>query len=144
MSKKYLVIHHTAGHKDDTAAEEKAMHLKEGYVDLAYNKFIEWDGKVIQGRPDKSNAANLGLNPDSISICLAGNFELYDPSPEQEKSLIQSAAIICKREGILPENIIGHYQVAGIAKNPKFATACPGKNAIKKIPEWRAKIKKYL
>ena len=90
------------------------------------------------------NAANLGLNPESHSVCLPGNFELYPHSKEQIDTLVQVLASWCKRFNVLVENIIGHYQVATIKNNKKYATACPGKYLIQLLPEIRERVKKYL
>lgn len=148
MNIKYLVIHHTAGNKFAKMEDEKNEHLKHGYVDIAYNGFIEWDGTFKLGRnwndPSQDNAANEGLNNCSLSICLAGNFELYEPNENQLKTLVQVAATWCKKFNIKSESIIGHYQVKDIVNDPSVATLCPGKNLIKKLPEIRLKIKKYL
>ena len=90
------------------------------------------------------NAANHGLNGKSLSISLAGNFELYEPSEAQIKTLIQVLATWAKRYNVPVQNIIGHYQVKDISKDPTDATACPGKNLIKKLPEIREAVQKYL
>lgn len=149
MNARYLVIHHTAGNKFAKMEDEKAEHLKHGYVDIAYNGFIEWDGTFKKGRDWENpnidqNAANQGLNHKSLSVALAGNFEIESPTIEQENKLIQVLATWCKRYKIPTENIIGHYQVKDIVNDPSVATLCPGKNLIKKLPEIRLKVKKYL
>jgi hypothetical protein len=146
---KYLVIHHTAGLKTDTMEQEKTIHINQGYKDIAYNGFIEWDGTFKKGRdwenPNQDqNAANYGLNNQSLSVSMAGNFENYSPSEAQEKTLIQVLATWAKRYNVPVQNIIGHYQVKDIIKNPEAATACPGKNCIKRLNYYRNEIQKYL
>ena len=101
----YLVIHHTAGSKDDTMEKERNLHLSQGYKDIAYNGFIEWNGTFKKGRDWENpnidqNAANHGLNSKSLSISLAGNFELYQPSEAQLKTLIQVLATWAKRYNV--------------------------------------------
>lgn len=146
---KYLVIHHTAGLKTDTMEQEKKIHLNQGYKDIAYNGFIEWDGTFKKGRDWENpnidqNAANHGLNSKSLSVAVAGNFELYQPSEAQLKTLEQVLATWAKRYNVPLQNIIGHYKVKDISGNPSDATACPGKFLIIEIPNLRQSIKKYL
>lgn len=148
VNKKYLIIHHTAGNKLAKMEDERAEHLRQGYVDIAYNGFIEWDGTFKLGRnwndPSQDNAANEGLNDCSLSIALAGNFELYKPSEKQIKTLIQVSATWCKKFQIPSENIIGHYQVKDIINDPSVGTLCPGKYLIKQLLDIREKVQKYL
>lgn len=145
---KYLVIHHTAGSKNDTMEQERALHLSEGFKDIAYNGFIEWNGIFKVGRnPDgqfDQNGANHGLNSLSLSISLAGNFELYEPNPAQIKTLIQVLAVWAKKYNVPVEKIIGHNQVKDISKDYTDATLCPGKNLIKLLPSIKESVKKYL
>ncbi len=147
--KKYLVIHHTAGNKNAKMEDEKALHLKEGYVDIAYNAFIEWDGTFKMGRnwndPSEDNAANHGLNQCSLSIAMAGNFEEHSASEAQIKTLVQVSASWCKKFNIPVERIIGHNQVKDISGDWRDATLCPGKYFIPLIAKRiRPEVKKYL
>jgi len=145
----YLVIHHTAGNKLAKMEDEKAEHLRQKYVDIAYNGFIEFDGTFKMGRnwndESQDNAANSGLNDKSLSIALAGNFEEYSPSEAQIKQLIQVCASWCKKFNIPAEKIIGHNQVKDISKNWRDATLCPGKYFIPLIAtKIRPEVQKYL
>ena len=146
---KYLVLHHTAGNKNADISDERAMHLNQGFKEIAYNCFIKYDGTVQNGRnPDNpnydQNGANHGLNSQSLSCSLAGNFEYDIPTEIQIKQLIQVLAIWCKRYNLKETAIIGHYQVKDISKDPNDATLCPGKNLIKLLPQIRELVKKYL
>ena len=146
---KYLVLHHTAGSKADTMEQERQLHLNEGFKEIAYNGFIEWNGTFKVGRDPNSdkwdqNGANHGLNSKSLSIACAGNFENYEPSEVQLKTLVQVLAAWCKKYSVPVENIIGHYEVKNISGDPSDATLCPGKYFKPKIPKLRQLVKKYL
>lgn len=97
-----LIIHHTGG----TIANPKAdtSHHTFEIVDayhrglwqfksslghyIGYHYFIDKTGKVTQGRGDLDEGAHcIGKNKTSIGICLAGNFDVTLPTPEQEKAL---------------------------------------------------------
>ena len=146
---KYLVIHHTAGSLNDTMEQERQYHLNQGFKEIAYNGFIEKDGKFKVGRdPNNSNwdqnGANHGLNSKSLSIALAGNFENYEPTDAQFKTLVQVCAAWCKKYSVPAEKIIGHNEVKNISGDSSDATLCPGKHFIPKIPQLRQLVKKYL
>jgi len=58
-----------------------------GYY-AGYQYFIERDGKIYQGRADNEKGAHTkGQNENSIGICLMGNGEEKDFTPEQYQSL---------------------------------------------------------
>lgn len=149
----YIVIHHTGDNPSITMEQEKISQITSGrFNDIAYHKYIEKNGQVKQGRPDTvKNGANYGLNSNSFSVCMAGNFDIKDekekpckPTQEQLHSLIQVVATLCNRHEIPVENIIGHNEVARISKDPSNATACPGRYFIPDIPKIIEQVKKYI
>lgn len=58
-----------------------------GYY-CGYHYFLEKDATIIQARKDTDIGAHTkGYNDTSIGICLAGNFDIELPTPEQEQAL---------------------------------------------------------
>ena len=93
---------------------------------IGYHYFIEYSGKVYQGRQDNEEGAHtVGpiphyYNRGSIGICLQGNTNNKAPTKEQLKSL---AVLIDKKKrqySIANDKVLGHKEVA--------ATECPGMN----------------
>lgn len=146
----YIVIHHTADKPEITMEEERASQVASGrFKEIAYNGYIEQDGTFKKGRswdnPNyDQNAANEGLNHESVSCALAGNFQLYKPTEAQFKTLVQVVATWAKRWNVPTNRIIGHYQVSQIKKDPSLGTLCPGKYLIDLLPELRKQVQKYL
>lgn len=87
---------------------------------IGYGYFIDREGVIHQGRMDTEEQAHtLGQNKNSIGICLMGNGEDRDFTPEQYKSL----EILIERKrleyGISKHQIYGHQNFV--------ATLCPSK-----------------
>lgn len=150
----FLVVHHTGDDPSITMEQEQVSQITSGrFKDyIAYNIYIEEDGKVKQGRPyTVKNGANHGLNFASFSIAMAGNFHIKDengnpckPKSEQIHSLVQVLATLCNRHGIPTKNIIGHCDVWKISKNRDDATSCPGQYFISDLPQVIEQVKKYI
>ena len=49
---------------------------------IGYNYFIEEDGTVVEGRGLHIGAHAKEYNRDTIGICMTGNFDKYDPTPQ--------------------------------------------------------------
>ncbi|HEY2585437.1 MAG TPA: peptidoglycan recognition family protein, partial [Tepidisphaeraceae bacterium] len=56
-----------------------------------------------------------------IGICLVGNFDEYNPTPAQMRSLVRLCRFLCERFHIPPSHIYTHGGITG-------KTDCPGKN----------------
>jgi len=94
-----------------------------------YQYFIEKDGRVIHTRPDMDpDVVYKDAHRDSISVCLAGNFDRYDVTKEQKKSLRMLFEYFREKYGINPLHIKEHrdYQV----------TSCPGSRIEKGYFAW--------
>jgi len=143
---RYLVVHHTAGPKTQTVQQIKDYHVKvKGYDDIAYNRLIDYKGKVYQGRLDDAYPAHaLGLNDCSWGVSLIGDFSKEKPPEKQLHSTIQTLAILCKKHKLKANDIVGHRDVAIIRKNSKLATSCPGDALYGLLPEIRKQVSKYL
>lgn len=164
---KYLIVHHTGGAELNPLADTSnqifedinlwhrenpktwlGFYSKLGFS-IGYTYFIDKTGKVTQGRDDTEQSAHcIGYNnnpwdsPDkmSIGICLAGNFDVTLPTPEQIKSLRELLTQKRKEYNIPLSQIIPHRHFASkscygnnlsedwarslIAENPLPPEAC--------------------
>jgi N-acetylmuramoyl-L-alanine amidase len=126
-----IVIHHTAspGHTTDMA-KVTGWHKERGFKTIGYHYFIPVTGEALVGRPISQIGAHVaGKNNDSIGICLAGNFEVEQPTPAQLGSL--EILLINLFEQFPEAKLIGHCDI-GI-------TLCPGKSLRKIV--WQLKEK---
>lgn len=122
-----IIIHHTSGTDADPSLDTShhTFEIVDSYHKklwgfrsslghyIGYHYFIEKDGKVTQGRSDSDEGAHtIGQNNRSIGICLAGNFDYYDPTPEQIESLKNLLTAKCLTYRIDPERIFPHRKFA--------------------------------
>lgn len=92
---------------------------------VAYHMLIFPDGNIKDTRPINEvghHAGNLPVNNVSVGICLIGNFETDQPTPEQSDSLKRILKSLMADYGITRDNIKLHKEVR------LKPTACPGKN----------------
>jgi len=140
MKPHYIVIHTAAwdGRGADVAII-RAWHIRRGWSDIGYHYVIIDDthpdlpdGTLQQGRDENTQGAHaLGINEQSIGICLAGNGDKHPPTRAQLDTLSALCTDICTRHQILPGKIIGHREInnliqAGIIDAPKTRKTCPG------------------
>jgi N-acetyl-anhydromuramyl-L-alanine amidase AmpD len=113
-----IIIHHSAG-PDVPVTEIHRWHLKKGWAGVGYHFVIRADGSVEEGRPLYAVGAHAGAqsNPDSIGVCLTGNFMEAGPGKEQMNALVLLIDYLREIYG-MRLNVIGHKDV--------MATACPG------------------
>ena len=113
-----VIVHHSAS-PDVPAAVIHGWHLAKGWCGLGYHFVIRVDGTIETGRPiDKIGAhAGPGVNPDSIGICLTGNFMQQPPADQQLQALVRLVDFLEERYGTMLE-VLRHQDVA--------ATDCPG------------------
>lgn len=116
---KRVVIHHSAS-GDISSETIHRWHLDRRWIGIGYHYVIRQNGDIETGRPEDTVGAHAGAgaNPDSIGICLVGNFEHDKPTAAQMKSLAWLIKnVIYAKYGVLP--IQGHKD--------HMATACPGR-----------------
>lgn len=97
-------------------------HKGKGWGAIGYHYFIEWDGTVKKGREEHLAGAHTTqwlMNYRSIGICLAGNFDVADPTPRQMVALRDLLTDIQLRNGIRDGKIKLHREFA------KYKS-CPG------------------
>lgn len=131
-----IVIHNTGfpTDKDSTAAEIHEFHQKNnGWAGIGYHYLIRKNGMIEQGRrPGMIGAHAYHYNKTSIGICLAGNFNLGQPTKEQLDSLKLLTAWLCEKYHLAPMKngvIVGHRDLND--------TDCPGDNLYSRLPEIR-------
>ena len=131
-----IVIHHSGAAKDlDTtaAAVHKYHQGYNGWAGIGYHYLIRKDGMIEQGRrPPMIGAHAYEHNRKSVGICLAGNFELANPTPEQLAAVKELTAWLCLKYRLDPKGkgvIVGHRDLND--------TLCPGKNLYKRLGEIR-------
>lgn len=90
-----------------------------GYF-VGYHRVIEADGSVRIARLDtERDCDSFGHNYDSLSVCLAGNFDLKPPTQAQSNALGALLSHWCTLWGLEDSEIFPHRRF-----NP---TSCPGK-----------------
>lgn len=128
---KYIIVHHTGGTDADPLADTSsqtfeavdAWHRVDPYVWLGYpsslgyaigyHYFIDKNGKVSQGRLDTDKGTHTkGHNTKSIDICLAGNFDVTNPTWEQQAALRDLIQRKSTEYGISSERIVPHRRFA--------------------------------
>lgn len=114
-----IIIHHSAS-ADVKASEIHRWHKNRGFSGIGYHYVIRKGGIIEEGRPLDTIGAHAGNegNPDSIGICLTGNFEEYPPETKQINTLINLIKYL-NNHYQKELSVIGHKDV-----NP---TSCPGK-----------------
>jgi N-acetyl-anhydromuramyl-L-alanine amidase AmpD len=127
-----IVIHHSAS-EFGGANRFDEWHKSRGWDGLGYHFVIgngtdTPDGQVEVGFrwTQQEHGAHCRTpddyyNQHGIGICLVGNFDNYQPSPAQLKSLVRLCRFLCRRFNIPPDQIFTHGGVTG-------KTDCPGKN----------------
>jgi len=125
-----IYIHHSATDRDVQPEQFEMINLYHkqkwdfesslGYYG-GYNYLIEPNGDLKQYRADgEEQAAQYGHNFDTLSVCLAGNFEIQFPTLKQQIRLRSFLTDKLDEYGLEPEDVMLHREVK--------ATACPGKN----------------
>jgi hypothetical protein len=144
-----FIVHHSDGPPTQTPQEIDAEHRAEGWAMCGYNFIIAQDGVVWQCRPlDVVPSAAYGRNTQSVDVCLLGDFQPDTAGFTGEVPEVQLNAVKALR-AYLQETIpsicrtIGHRDVATLYypnDTADYATACPGNNAEKLLPQIRAAV----
>lgn len=156
-------VHHTAdggpaGWADATPDQEAAylrsvelFHIEtRGMLAIAYNFIIMPSGRAYEGRGWRAIGAHTynevtkhDYNPDTLGICLAGNFMAKKPT---DASLDTLARLIRKGLRRRPGRAFRRFIQKGI--HPKWghrdvdATACPGGRLYSKLDEVREAVRR--
>lgn len=133
-----IVIHYSATFTDQEITRDDIddMHKRRGFRGIGYHWFFRRDGLLEEGRPESEMGAHVkGHNSGTIGICFAGGLEratgpnvgVWNPTPAQEKGMLQLIADIQKRHPGATK-VVGHRNLA--------ATQCPGRDD---VAAWWAK-----
>ena len=114
---KRMIFHHSAGETGDAYAFHR-QHINQGWRGIGYNFVILRDGTIQAGRPHNCIGSHSGPtgNPDSIGVCVMGNFMNHPPTDAQVESCVW-----------LYRQMVGIYGQLDINGHREFMqTACPG------------------
>lgn len=139
-----ITIHHTAdvtkaGATDSQAKkrirEIQAFHQDSNrWCDLGYHYLIDPDGRIFSGRSMFSPGAHVeGQNYGNLGISLLGNFESQLPTALAWSSLEALTSWAAAYLDVDPLSIHGHRDFN--------ATACPGRNLYRRLPELREEVR---
>ena len=134
-----IIVHHTYVSRDENNEQFDAVknyHIKtKGWGDIGYHYFLEPDGVIKEGRDEKNSGAHCAeklMNYRSIGICLAGNFDEEDPTPEQLQALTRLIARLKEKYKIPSNKVFTHRYFTNYK-------SCPGVRFTDKILEEIAK-----
>lgn len=114
----YIIIHHTLVSRNKNNEQFNAIenyHRRKGWGQIGYNFFLEPDGKIKEGRPVTVSGAHCTqkwMNYRSIGICLAGNFDIEEPTKEQKESLLKLLNELQAKYGIKDDKVLLHRDLA--------------------------------
>ena len=139
----HVFVHHEGGGIRGNPADKPAVLrsieayvVGKGYAAIDYNLMVFQDGSVWEGRGlEFEDAATLGWNAGSVSVCAVGNFQLEDPTPALLQG-IADAVLLARTGGWASADC----QVLGHRDAGTFSTSCPGDRLEAKLPAIRAII----
>jgi N-acetylmuramoyl-L-alanine amidase len=129
----YIIVHHTEEIGWDIKKTHRFHQDHRLWSGIGYNFFIEENGEIIKGRGYSVGAHAYSYNEKSIGICLAGNFDIHNPSIEQLKSLSKLCIFLLYQFNLSTTHILGHRELKVVTKS------CPCKNF--NIGQFRESIK---
>ena len=147
MKIEYIFIHNTAvsltqpdqwDSVNKYHKEQFNMKSSLGYW-VGYNYLMDAFGNIRQARKDgEETAAVMGHNNDSLHICLAGNFDLEQPTINQRHALRTWIKEKMIEHSIPPDKVKGHRWADSAKAQGK---TCPGKNLTDKeifeMADWK-------
>lgn len=156
-----MIVHHSAGSNnisDYTQAVRDIyiLHTEEnGWSDIGYNYLVAPDGVIYAGRDPENGdqdevlgAHFCGSNSNTMGVCLLGNYETAEPTPELIGSLEEVLSWKAFKDdlNVLERNahplnsnlnvIAGHRDGC--------STACPGENVYQRLSEIRINVDEQL
>jgi N-acetylmuramoyl-L-alanine amidase len=147
---RYLIIHHCGGTDLNPLADTSNQtfevvdnyHRSLGWGGCGYHYYIDKTGKVTQGRQDAQEGCHCNqvengksMNVQSLGICLAGNFDLTFPTPEQEAALTKLLKEKMAQYKLLPNDIKPHRHWANKTCYGRRLTDDWARNLVKPIVE---------
>lgn len=119
----HIIIHHSASPMLTTLPSHiRNWHLDRGFREVGYHCMIDHKGVVHKGRNESEQGAHNkhgGFNRISLGICVIGNFERENPTPQALSALHVQVDTWMKRYDIPIENVLTHKMTGA-------NTLCPG------------------
>jgi hypothetical protein len=148
----WIAVHHSADNSTPDQLIRERARRNEGYNVIVQDVGGPNDKqvKVVQDAPDTEvSNGTYGVNLQTLNVVVPGNFELKEPTPDQIWGLIQVIAAKAKALGWRKRDVtrISYHQYLGRLVAPagyRYGTACPGANIIKRMPEIRQQVARYL
>lgn len=115
-----IIVHHTAAESPtpqfeaiDQWHKERDFTLSELGFYVGYHYVIEKDGELRTARRENEVGCHtIGENERSIGICLVGNFNVSEPTPEQIGTLGDMLTSLCARYSLTEADIFPHRKFA--------------------------------
>lgn len=128
-----IIVHHS-GSDSDTYESVRRYHLSRGWVDIGYDFWIGREGELKAGRSLYIPGAHcIGQNSLSVSICVAGNYEI-ETVPEKLFDALLTISV----------SIVNVFGKKGIYGHRDFSnTLCPGKYLYCLLPDLRNRVDYY-
>lgn len=124
---KYIIVHHSGGTDAQPLADSSGYTVKQCDADhkvrfnmksslgwyVGYTYFIDKNGVVTQTRKDGEEGAHtVRYNKNSIGICLAGNFDAFQPTEKQIKALTKLLKEKSAEHNVPLDKIVPHRTYA--------------------------------
>jgi hypothetical protein len=143
---KRITLHHTEGHVTHSLEDSKQAirnvqeyhKVTRGWGDIGYHYWIDGDGRLFEGRPEKQMGAHtLYHNEDNIGIAIQGSYETAPPSGPAILGFIHLAVAVALDNDMDvddPDFLKGHRDWGGNDTN------CPGTALHNMLPKLREVI----
>ena len=115
---KDLIVHHSLVSREKNNEQYDAIdryHKSKGWGMIGYHYLIEPNGEVKEGRRENQRGAHTSqklMNFRSLGICLAGNFDIEEPTIEQCRSLYTLLRKLQSKYGIADNKVVPHRHYA--------------------------------
>jgi len=148
-----LIIHHSDGPTMQSPLDIDAEHRVRGMCMIGYNYIINGEGQVYAGRPlIYVPSAAYGRNPESVNVCVLGDFQSDDPGytgvpTGAQIDALMALSIQLHHQYSTIVRTIGHCDVATMFypnDTADYSTACPGDKLYLLLPTIKSAITKAM
>jgi len=124
----HIIVHHNGvpGRTIDDIERTHVLGFK--WRDIGYHAVVHEDGSLHFGRPvEKPGAHVVGLNKNTLGVCVIGNGNVSDFSTVQYVALLQLLTMWCREYKLDHDAVLGHRETAALVP-AALATkkTCPG------------------
>lgn len=129
-----IVVHHTAGGKDQTPAQVYAFHTgpERNWSGIGYHLIVRRGQVHYVGDVSTSRACVKDLNPRVICVCLTGDYTREDVDTGDRDALRLTVAAI---QAWATASLGRRLAVKGHGEMPGQQTACPGPRLLPLVHE---------